>query len=114
MTIKNWPRVIALADMDAFFASIEQARNPNLIGKPVGITNGIKGTCIITCSYEARAYGVHTGMHIKYAKKLEKLGLAELKITFVDLEGTLKGIDYDYSQKISKNDYIKSPNSGSS
>jgi len=70
MTIKNWPRVIALADMDAFFASIEQARNPNLIGKPVGITNGIKGTCIITCSYEARAYGVHTGMHIKYAKKL--------------------------------------------
>lgn len=40
---------------------------------------------------------------IKYAKKLEKLGLAELKITFVDLEGTLKGIDYDYSQKISKN-----------
>ena len=70
MTIKNWPRVIALVDMDAFFASIEQARNPNLIGKPIGITNGIRGTCIITCSYEARAYGIHTGMRIKDAKKL--------------------------------------------
>ena len=70
MTIKNWPRVIALVDMNAFFASIEQARNPNLIGKPVGITNGIKGSCIITCSYEARSYGVHTGMRVNEAKKL--------------------------------------------
>ena len=70
MTIKNWPRIIALVDMNAFFASIEQARNPNLIGKPIGITNGIKGSCIITCSYEARAYGIHTGMRVKEAKKL--------------------------------------------
>ena len=70
MTIKNWSRIIALVDMNAFFASIEQARNPNLIGKPIGITNGIKGSCIITCSYEARAYGVHTGMRVKEAKKL--------------------------------------------
>ena len=70
MTIKNWSRVIALADMNAFFASIEQARNPNLIGKPIGITNGIKGSCIITCSYEARSYGIHTGMRVKEARKL--------------------------------------------
>ena len=70
MTIKNWSRIIALVDMDAFFASIEQARNPNLIGKPIGITNGVKGSCIITCSYEARSYGVHTGMRFKEAKKL--------------------------------------------
>ena len=70
MTIKNWPRVIALVDMNAFFASIEQARNPNLIGKPVGITNGIKGSCIITCSYEARSYGIYTGMRVNEAKKL--------------------------------------------
>ena len=69
MTIRNWPRVIALADMNAFFASIEQARNPSLIGKPIGITNGIKGSCIITCSYEARSYGIHTGMRVKEAKK---------------------------------------------
>ncbi len=70
MTIKNWPRIIVLVDMNAFFASIEQARDPNLIGKPIGITNGIKGSCIITCSYEARAYGICTGMRVKEAKKL--------------------------------------------
>ena len=69
MTIKNWPRVIALADMNAFFASIEQAQNPLFAGKPVGITNGLTGTCIITCSYEARAFGIHTGMRVKEAKK---------------------------------------------
>ena len=70
MTLKNWPRIIVLVDMNAFFASIEQARDPNLIGKPIGITNGIKGSCIITCSYEARAYGICTGMRVKEAKKL--------------------------------------------
>lgn len=70
MSIQDWPRVIALADMNAFFASIEQARNPHLVGKPVGITNGMTGTCIITCSYEARSYGVHTGMRVKEARKL--------------------------------------------
>ena len=70
MSIKDWPRVIVLADMNAFFASIEQARNPHLVGKPVGITNGMTGTCIITSSYEARSYGIHTGMRVEEAKKL--------------------------------------------
>ncbi|MEX2352806.1 MAG: DNA polymerase IV, partial [Gammaproteobacteria bacterium] len=64
-----WPRFIALMDMNAFFASIEQLDNPELRGKPVGVTNGKTGTCIITCSYESRAYGIHTGMRVKEAKQ---------------------------------------------
>ena len=55
---EDWPRVIALVDMNAFFASIEQAENPALLGKPIAITNGEIGTCIITSSYEARTYGI--------------------------------------------------------
>ena len=70
ITIKNWPRIIVLADMNAFFASVEQVHNPSLVGKPIGITNGLTGTCIITSSYEARAYGVYTGMRVKEAKKI--------------------------------------------
>ena len=70
MTIKTWPRVIALADMNAFFASVEQVHNPDLMGKPIGITNSINGTCIITSSYEARAFGVCTGMRVRDAKRL--------------------------------------------
>lgn len=65
-----WPRAIALVDMNAFFASVEQRDHPEWRGRPVGITNGVKGTCIITCSYEARAYGIQTGMRLKYARRL--------------------------------------------
>jgi len=60
-----WPRVIILVDMNAFFASVEQHDKPEWRGRPVAITNGIQGTCIITCSYEARAMGVKTGMRLK-------------------------------------------------
>ncbi len=67
---QQWQRAIILADMNAFFASIEQQDHPEWQGRPIGITNGHQGTCIITCSYEARAYGIKTGMRVKEALKL--------------------------------------------
>jgi DNA polymerase-4 len=67
---KPWPRAIALVDMNAFFASIEQRDHAEWRGRPVAITNGRQGTCIITCSYEARAYGIKTGMRLKQARQL--------------------------------------------
>ncbi len=66
----SWERAIVFVDMDAFFASIEQHDNPDLRGKPIGITNGEIGTCFITCSYEARKHGVRTGMRINQARQL--------------------------------------------
>ena len=65
-----WPRAIVLVDMNAFFASIEQRDCPEWRGRPLAITNGTQGTCIITCSYEARAYGIKTGMRLKQAHQL--------------------------------------------
>lgn len=65
-----WPRAIILVDMNAFFASIEQRDRPQWQGKPIAVTNGEQGTCIITCSYEARAYGVRTGMRLREARRL--------------------------------------------
>lgn len=65
-----WPRAIILIDMNAFFASIEQLDHPEWRGRAVGVTNGKQGTCIITCSYEARAFGVKTGMHLREAQQL--------------------------------------------
>ncbi|MDH5784198.1 MAG: DNA polymerase IV, partial [Chromatiales bacterium] len=64
-----WPRAIILVDMNAFFASIEQRDFPELRGRPVAVTNGIQGTTIITSSYEARAYGIRTGMRLKEARE---------------------------------------------
>ena len=65
-----WPCAIMLVDMNAFFASIEQHDHPEWRGRPVAITNGRQGSCIITCSYEARAYGIRTGMRLKKARRL--------------------------------------------
>lgn len=66
----RWSRAIALVDMNAFFASIEQQDFPELQGRPIGVTNGMTGTCVITSSYEARHYGIKTGMRVKEAKEL--------------------------------------------
>ncbi len=68
--ICHWPRAIIHIDMNAFFASVEQRDFPELRGKPVGITNGEVGTTLITCSYEARAFGVKTGMRFYEARRL--------------------------------------------
>lgn len=65
-----WPRAIILVDLNAFFAAIEQRDYPEWRGRPVAVTNGAQGTCIITCSYEARAYGIKTGMRLREAKML--------------------------------------------
>ena len=67
---RSWPRIIILVDMNAFFASVEQHDCPEWRGRPIAITNGKIGSCIITSSYEARAYGVKTGMRLKEARKL--------------------------------------------
>ncbi|MEE4245928.1 MAG: DNA polymerase IV [Kangiellaceae bacterium] len=68
-SIKQWPRAILLIDMNAFFASVEQRDFPELRGRPVAVTNGTLGSCVITCSYEARSWGVKTGMRFKDAKQ---------------------------------------------
>jgi DNA polymerase IV len=67
---RYWPKAIILVDMNAFFAGIEQRDFPQIQGQPVVITNGLQGTCIITASYEARSFGIQTGMHLKEAQKL--------------------------------------------
>jgi DNA polymerase-4 len=64
-------RAILHLDMDAFFASVEQARRPELRGLPV-IVGGERGGrgVVSACSYEARAIGVHSAMPIFQAERL--------------------------------------------
>lgn len=61
-------KTIFHVDLDAFFASIEQRDNPALKGKPVivGAAPGHRGV-VSTCSYEARAFGLHSAMPISEA-----------------------------------------------
>jgi DNA polymerase-4 len=63
--------VILHVDMDAFFAAIEVRNNPHLKGKPVMVGGGLNARGVVsTCSYEARAFGVHSGMPTNEAKRL--------------------------------------------
>jgi DNA polymerase-4 len=54
------------ADLDAFYASVEQRDNPRLRGRPVIVGSGV----VLTCSYEARAYGVRGAMGGGLARRL--------------------------------------------
>jgi len=66
--IRSWPNVILHLDGDAFFASVIQAVNPRLKGKPV-ITGQERGIAT-AISYEARKYGITRAMRISEIKKI--------------------------------------------
>ena len=64
------PAIIHI-DMDAFFASVEQARRPELRGRPVVVGGRAERRSVVsTASYEARACGVRTAMPIAQARRL--------------------------------------------
>ncbi|MCQ2792308.1 MAG: DNA polymerase IV [Bacilli bacterium] len=54
--------VIMHVDLNSFFATCEQIRDPSLNGKPLMIGGFGRRGVVSTCSYEARKYGVHSGM----------------------------------------------------
>ena len=66
-------RRILHIDMDAFFAAVEEKRNPTLVGKPVvigGTGDPTKRGVVSTANYEARKYGIHSALPLRTAYKL--------------------------------------------
>ena len=62
---------IILMDLDAFFASVEQLDHPEWRGKPVIVGGSPERRGVVsTCSYEARAFGVHSAMPSSMATRL--------------------------------------------
>ena len=59
------PRILH-ADLDAFYASVEQLFDPSLRGRPIAVGGGV----VLAASYEAKAFGVHSGMPGRRAREL--------------------------------------------
>jgi len=63
-------KIIIHIDLNAFFASVEEIKNPKLIGKAHAVGGNIRRGVLSTCSYEARKRGLHSAMPVAQALKL--------------------------------------------
>lgn len=66
---KEPQRIVAHFDLDSFFVSVEILNDPSLKGKPVYVGGHDRGV-VAACSYEARKFGIHSGMPSAQARKL--------------------------------------------
>jgi len=66
----DWRRIVAHADMDAFYAAIEQLDDPALRGRPVLVGPPSGRGVVLTASYEARPYGVGSAMPMAQARRM--------------------------------------------
>ncbi len=69
---KVFTKIILYMDLDAFFAAVEIRENPAFVGKPliVGGDPITRRGVVSTCSYEARKFGIHSGMPLAKALQL--------------------------------------------
>ena len=63
-------RSIIHIDLDTFFVSVERLKNSKLAGKPVLVGGTSDRGVVASCSYEARKFGVHSGMAMRIARRI--------------------------------------------
>ncbi|MDA1073305.1 MAG: DNA polymerase IV [Proteobacteria bacterium] len=101
-SVGRWSQIIAHADMDAFYASVEQMDDPRLRGRPilVGSTSG-RGV-VLTASYEARHTGVGSAMPMVKARRLcpQALIVPPRFARYAELSGRIMQAFTDFSPHV--------------
>lgn len=89
-------------DMDAFYASVEQLDNPDLVGKAIAVGGGEKRGVVAAASYEARKYGVRSAMSGFLAKqKCPHLIFVKPRFSrYKEISAQIRAIFYDYTDLV--------------
>ncbi|MGC1472971.1 MAG: DNA polymerase IV [Psychroserpens sp.] len=95
-------RKIIHVDMDAFYASVAQLDNPDLIGKAIAVGGGGSRGVISAASYEARKFGVKSAMSGRLALKLcpELIFVKTDFDRYKDISQKVRAIFYDYTDLV--------------
>ena len=99
---KVWPRVVAHADMDAFYAAVEQLDDPALRGRPLLVGSASGRGVVLTASYEARPYGVGSAMPMAKARRLcpSAVIVPPRFDRYQDVSRTIMDVFYDFSPEV--------------
>src|SRR5215468_4617679 len=97
-----WPRVVAHADMDAFYAAIEQLDDASLRGRPLLIGPPNARGVVLTASYEARPYGVGSAMPMARARRLcpQAVIIPPRFDRYQEVSGTIMEVFADFSPEV--------------
>ncbi len=98
----RWPRIIVHADMDAFYAAIEQLDDPGLRGKPLLIGGRSNRSVVATASYEARPFGVGSAMPMALAlrKCPDAIVVRPRFGRYVEMSRTVMEVFRDFAAKV--------------
>lgn len=88
--------------MDAFYASVEQLDNPDLVGKPVVVGGEFKRGVVSAASYEARKFGVRSAMSGAMARKLcpELIFVHAHFDRYREISKIIRAIFYEYTDLV--------------
>ena len=99
---RSWTRIVAHADMDAFYAAVEQLDDPSLRGRPILVGGRSNRGVVLTASYEARPYRVGSAMPMVEARRRcpEALIVPPRFERYQELSERIMAVFADFSPKV--------------
>ena len=98
----RWDRVVLHADMDAFYAAVEQLDDPSLRGKPILVGPPSGRGVVLTASYEARPFGVGSAMPMSRARRRcpDAVVVPPRFRRYVEISKRVMGVFGDFSPRV--------------